>query len=309
MTEKIRIGTRLSELARVQSDHVAEVIKQRTGVSCEIIAIETRGDRVLDVPLPEIGGKGLFTQELEDMLLDGRVDIAVHSLKDLPADLPEGLCLGAITKREDPRDAVLSTTGQELEALPPGSRLGSGSVRRAAQIATMRTDLEILDLRGNVPTRVGKLDSGNYDAIVLATAGLRRLGMADRITHTLDVTRMIPAAGQGALGIECRDGDARVLAILNRSVDDTDASLACSAERIVQARLAGGCSAPVGVHVDVSNGCRALGFVGTPDGTRYLREMIDGDRSDALDIAERLADLLLAKGANDILESVRADER
>lgn len=304
-SDLIRIGSRRSRLARTQSDHVAAVIEASTGVRCEVVAIDTTGDKRRDVPLQAIGAKGLFTKELEEMLLDGRIDVAVHSLKDLPADLPEGLTLGAITRREDPRDALVSRDGLGLDALPRGARIATGSVRRAAQIAVLRPDLEIAPLRGNVTTRLAKLDQSTCDAIVLAGAGLRRLGLAERVTEYIDIARMVPAPGQGALGVECRADDERVGDVLARSVSDRRATLACRAERRLQRRLAGGCSAPVGIHVDLSDGCTATAFVGTPDGSRFLRESLDGTEAQAEQIADALADRLVAGGANDILESVR----
>ena len=304
MSDLIRIGSRRSKLARWQSDHVAKLLEERAGVRCEVIGIDTKGDRVLDVPLPAIGAKGLFTAELEEMLLDGRVDIAVHSLKDLPGELPDGLALGAISEREDPRDALVGKGDVTLETLPHGAKLGTGSVRRAAQVRAIRPDLELVDIRGNVPTRAGKVEEGIVDATLLAAAGLKRLEMADRISEIIGPDRLVPAPGQGALGIECRDGDTRVLDVIAHLNDD-NATIACGAERRIQNKLAGGCSAPVGIHATVGNEITITVFVGLPDGGRFLRESITGSPTDSLDLADALYDRIMSAGGGDILADAR----
>jgi len=304
MTDLIRIGSRRSKLARWQSDHVAKLLEERAGVRCEVVGIDTQGDRILDVPLPAIGAKGLFTAELEEMLVDGRVDIAVHSLKDLPGELPEGLELGAISEREDPHDALVGKGDVTLETLPAGARLGTGSVRRAAQVRAIRPDLDLVDIRGNVPTRVGKVDSGDVDATLLAAAGLKRLGMADRISEIISPDRLVPAPGQGALGIECRAGDTRVLDVI-AYLNDDNAAVACGAERRIQNRLAGGCSAPVGIHATVGDAITITVFVGMPDGGRFLRESITGPRADFLELADALHDRIIGAGGGEILRDAR----
>jgi len=304
MSDLIRIGSRRSKLARWQSDHVAKLLEERAGVRCEVVGIDTKGDRILDVPLPAIGAKGLFTAELEEMLLDGRVDIAVHSLKDLPGELPDGLTLGAISEREDPRDALVGKGDVTLETLPQGAKLGTGSVRRAAQVRAIRPDLELVDIRGNVPTRAGKVEEGVVDATLLAAAGLKRLEMADHISEIIDPDRLVPAPGQGALGIECREGDTRVLDIIAHLGDD-NATVACGAERRIQNQLAGGCSAPVGIHATVGDEITITVFVGMPDGGRFLRETITGPPADYLDLADALYDRIMSAGGGDILNDAR----
>jgi len=304
MSDLIRIGSRRSRLARWQSDHVAKLLEERAGVRCEVVGIDTKGDRVLDVPLPAIGAKGLFTAELEEMLLDGRVDIAVHSLKDLPGELPEGLALGAISEREDPHDALVGKGDVTLDTLPEGAKLGTGSVRRAAQVRAIRPDLELVDIRGNVPTRAGRVDEGVVDATLLAAAGLLRLKMADRISEIIPPDRIVPAPGQGALGIECRAGDSRVMDVIAH-VNDATAAIACGAERRIQNRLAGGCSAPVGIHASVGREITITVFVGLPDGSRFLRESITGAPADYLDLADALYDRVMSAGGGDILSDAR----
>jgi hydroxymethylbilane synthase len=247
MAESLRIGTRGSALALAQSGQIADAITARTGVPVELVRFTTRGDRIRDRPLPEVGGKGLFTAELEAALRDGRIDLAVHSLKDLPTDDPDGLVLGAIPERADPRDALV---GPSLDALAQGAVLGTGSLRRRVQISAMRPDLDIRDIRGNVGTRLRKRDEGQFDATILAMAGLVRLGIERPDVHALDVGRMIPAVGQGALGVQCRAGDARVLDLL-KQVDHEATRHCVTAERAFLARVGGGCNVPAGCHVVV----------------------------------------------------------
>ncbi len=307
MNDPLRIGSRRSRLAMTQSTHVRDLIRERTGVRCEIVGIDTRGDLDRTSPLPEVGGKGLFTRELEERLHAGDIDIAVHSLKDLPGELPEGLALGAITEREDPRDVLV---GARLDDLPPGARVGTGSVRRAAQIRALRPDLVTADIRGNVPTRLEKLERGEFDAIVLAAAGLRRLGLADRIHEAFDVSRLVPACGQGALGIECRDGDAEVLDVLARSVACEATTRCCRAERRIQAALAAGCNAPLGIHATLEDERMRIDvFVADATGERFLRESIEGDADRGDDLADALVERLLAAGANELLAEARRDGR
>ncbi len=309
MSEMIRIGSRRSDLALVQSRHVRDVIETRGGVSCEIVEMDTRGDRDRTSALPAIGGKGLFTKELEDRLLSGEIDIAVHSLKDLPGELPDGLTLGAVSEREDPRDALVCAT-DTLATLAPGARVGTGSVRRAAQLAAVRADVSPCPIRGNVPTRIRKLDEGDYDAIILAAAGLRRLGLAGRVAEVFEPDTFVPAPGQGALGIECRAGDARILDLLARTIAHEPTSVCCRAERVIQMRLAAGCSAPVGIHASLHGAAvRIIAFAAGATGTRMLKETIEGPRERALNLADDLADRLVESGVNELLESARREER
>jgi hydroxymethylbilane synthase len=305
MTRPIRIGSRKSRLALVQSEHIAGLLAAASGRPCEIVKIVTRGDVTLDRSLPEIGGKGLFTQELEEQLLDGTIDAAVHSLKDLPTEMPPGLTLGAVSKREDPRDVLASAAAVSFDDLPAGARVGTGSLRRRAQLLRRRDDLTFLDIRGNVPTRLEKLDRGDYDAIVLAAAGLNRLGLSARDTVPFDTDALVPAPGQGALGIECRAGDDDMLAIL-ASVHDPETAVACSIERRVLEMLEGGCNTPVGVHAQCHGDVvRVVAVVASPDASRYVRNQAEGRTRDWEPIADALVADLRAQGAGDIIESTR----
>ncbi|MFM7306649.1 MAG: hydroxymethylbilane synthase, partial [Actinomycetota bacterium] len=237
-----RIATRRSQLALWQAEHVAERLAA-AGARVELLPLSTQGDRILDVPLAKIGGKGLFVKELETALLEGRADLAVHSIKDVPMDLPEGLGIAAILVREDPRDAFVSVHHRSLAALPLGARVGTSSLRRQCQLRALRPDLRLLDLRGNVNTRLAKLDAGEYDAIVLAAAGLRRLGMADRISEVLEPLQMLPAVGQGAIGVEIRDDDTELRSFLATMHDEATARRVL-AERALNRALNGGCQVP-----------------------------------------------------------------
>jgi hydroxymethylbilane synthase len=305
MSEPIRIGSRKSRLALVQSEHVARLLEAASGRPCEIVKVVTRGDVTLDRSLPEIGGKGLFTQELEDRLLEGTIDLAVHSLKDLPTELPAGLALGAVSKREDPRDVLASNDGLAFDDLHAGARVGTGSLRRRAQLLRRRSDLTVLDIRGNVPTRLDKLDRGDYDAVVLAAAGLNRLGLGKRATMAFDTDVLVPAPGQGALGIECRAGDEGILSAL-QSVHDDDTAVACSTERCVLAMLEGGCNTPVGVHATVSaRSLRVVAVVAAPDASRFVKDDAEGDAAAWRSVAEDLVARLRDQGAGEIIESSR----
>ena len=263
----------------------------------EIVVIRTTGDRVQDRPLHEIGGKGLFTKEIEEALLDGRADLAVHSLKDLPTELPEGLVLAAVPEREDPRDAVV---GRKLADLSLGARVGTSSLRRAAQLRQLRPDLQVESVRGNLDTRLRKLDEGQYDAILLAAAGLKRLGWGDRIAEILPAEQMCPAVGQGALAIETRAGfDGAAL------LDHAETHIAVMAERGVLGALGGGCQVPIGAYATVSLGrVRVLAIVAAPDGSEVVRAEGEGAAAQAAEIGARVAAELLERGARKILEAV-----
>ena len=266
----------------------------------------TQGDKVLDSPLAKIGGKGLFVKELEEGLLGGHADLAVHSMKDVPVELPEGLHLPVICEREDPRDAFVSRSYTSLDALPHGAKMGTSSLRRQCQLKALRPDLEILTLRGNVNTRLAKLDAGDFDAVILAAAGLLRLGFGDRITAYLDTATSLPAIGQGAVGIECRRDDPRVnglIAALNHRPTQTRVG----AERAMNHRLQGGCQVPIAGHAVLEDGTLHLrGLVGYPDGSRVIRSEIRGNPDDATALGIALADDLLARGAGVILKTVYA---
>jgi hydroxymethylbilane synthase len=293
------IGSRGSQLALWQANWVCgqlEVI----GRPCRIEIIRTTGDRITDAPLAKVGTKGLFTKEIEEALLAGRIDLAVHSLKDLPTQLPAGLCLAAIPPREDARDALV---GRRFADLAAGARVGTSSLRRVAQLRAARPDLVIESVRGNLDTRLRKLGEGQYDALVVAAAGLRRLGWQDRIAEILPEELMCSAVGQGALAVETREGDeaAEVCARL----DDAPTRAAVEAERAVLESLGGGCQVPIGAYGQVSDGqLRMLGVVASPDGRRIVRRETSGPASDAVRLGHELASELLAGGGREILEEV-----
>ncbi len=306
----LRIGTRASRLALWQAEHVAARLRAaHPGIAVERVEIVTAGDRVLDQALSRIGDKGLFTHELEDALRAGRIDLAVHSLKDLPTTLPADLGLGAVVEREDPRDALVSRGGRRLDELPAGARIGTSSLRRRSQLLAQRPDLVVLDLRGNVPTRLDKLARGEADATVLARAGLLRLGLDGRIAEVLAPDVMLPAVGQGALGVEVRREDERVARLL-ASLDHAATRIATAAERALLARLEGGCQVPVGALGEIAGGrLRLRGLVADVDGSRVVREEIEGAAGDATAAARlgtALAERLLEAGAGPILARIRA---
>ena len=290
------IASRGSQLALWQARWVAAQLTA-AGHPCRIEIIKTTGDKITDVPLAKVGTKGLFTKEIEEALLDGRAHLAVHSLKDLPTELPEGLVLAAVPEREDPRDAVV---GKKLADLPEGARVGTSSLRRAAQLRQLRPGLQVESVRGNLDTRLRKLDEGQYDAILLAAAGLKRLGWGDRIAEILPPEQMCPAVGQGALAIETCAGFEGV-AMLDH--DDTHAAV--MAERAVLGALGGGCQVPIGAYATVSGGrIHVLAIVAAPDGTKVIRAEAEGASAEAAQIGARLAADLLQRGARQILEAV-----
>ena len=293
----IVIGSRGSQLALWQARHIASCL-QKLGVETRLEIIKTTGDKITDVPLAQVGGKGLFTKEIEEALLAGAIDLAVHSLKDMPTGLPAGLTLAAIPEREDPRDALI---GKPLAELSAGSRVGTSSLRRAAQLHALGRGLVTENLRGNVDTRLRKLDEGHYDAIVLAAAGLRRLGWGERIRQLIDVEVMCPAAGQGALAIETRD-DGGAGHEIARKLDHAETNAAVTAERSLLATLEGGCQVPIGAHAKFDGGVlHLLAVVASPDGTRVMRDRAEG--RDALALGRELGERMLASGARDILGS------
>lgn len=301
----IRIATRKSDLAMWQALYVqAKLLEHHPELEVELLPMSTQGDRILDTPLAKIGGKGLFIKELEIAMQNGEADIAVHSMKDVPIAFPDGFGLHAICERENPFDAFVSNTYASLEDLPFGAVVGTSSLRRQCQLRAFRSDLVIKDLRGNVNTRLAKLDDDQYDAIILASAGLIRLGMRDRIKQELHADISLPAVGQGAVGIECRNDDAELielLAALNHSATATRVS----AERAMNAKLEGGCQVPIGSYAVLNGNLLLLrGLVGTTDGKTMLKSQIEGPLIDAVKIGEAVANDLLAKGAKTILDAL-----
>ncbi|WP_218954779.1 hydroxymethylbilane synthase [Acinetobacter sp. YH12085] len=301
----LKIATRQSPLALWQAEHIrARLEALHANLKVELVTFVTQGDKILDTPLAKIGGKGLFVKELEAALLDGRADLAVHSMKDVPMALPEGLSLAVICEREDPLDAFVSNTYNSFDELPQGAKVGTSSLRRKCQILKQRPDLEIIDLRGNVGTRLSKLDAGNYDAIILASAGLKRLGLAERIRHTLEPVVSLPAVGQGALGLECRSQDQAVLdLILPLMHAETNACV--RAERAFNAYLEGGCQVPIAGYATLENGQIHLeGRVGSVDGQTLLKAQQVGLPEQAEQLGVKLAQDLLAQGAGEILKAL-----
>lgn len=307
MSNIIRIATRKSPLAMWQAEHVSALLtKLHPGLEIQIVGMTTKGDKILDAPLAKVGGKGLFVKELEQGMLEGVADIAVHSMKDVPVEFPEGLHLAVIMDREDPRDAFVSNRFEGLDDLPQGACVGTSSLRRQCQLADRRPDLRIEPLRGNVNTRLAKLDAGEYDAIILAAAGLMRLGFESRIRSRITPEDSLPAIGQGAIGIECRSEDPRTNALI-APLHHRDTADRVLAERAMNARLHGGCQVPIAGHALIEGDHRLVlkGLVGTPDGSRILRAESEGPREDWEAIGTRVADALLAQGAGEILSALQ----
>lgn len=308
MSRTLRIATRQSLLALWQAEYVkARLESLHADLSVELVTMVTKGDKILDTPLAKIGGKGLFVKELESAMLEGRADIAVHSMKDVPMEFPEGLGLAVICERENPTDAFVSNTYAHLENLPAGAVVGTSSLRREVQLRERRPDLVIKSLRGNVQTRLGKLDAGEYDAIILASAGLIRLNLDERIRYRIPAEESLPAGGQGAVGIECRIDDSETLALL-APLNHEPTAIRVLAERALNRRLEGGCQVPIGCYAELQGDQVWLrGLVGRPDGTKVLRDEITGPASDAEALGIQLADRLLAAGADTILAEVYAE--
>lgn len=308
MSRTLRIATRQSLLALWQAEYVkARLESLHADLSVELVTMVTKGDKILDTPLAKIGGKGLFVKELESAMLEGRADIAVHSMKDVPMEFPEGLGLAVICERENPTDAFVSNTYAHLENLPAGAVVGTSSLRREVQLRERRPDLVIKSLRGNVQTRLGKLDAGEYDAIILASAGLIRLNLDERIRYRIPAEESLPAGGQGAVGIECRMDDSETLALL-APLNHEPTATRVLAERALNRRLEGGCQVPIGCYAELQGDQVWLrGLVGRPDGTKVLRDEITGPASDAEALGIQLADRLLAAGADTILAEVYAE--
>ncbi len=305
MSREIRIATRKSALALWQAEYVkARLEASHPGLKVSLVPMVSRGDKLLDAPLAKIGGKGLFVKELETALLENEADIAVHSMKDVPMEFPEGLGLYCICEREDPRDAFVSNRFDSLDALPPGSVVGTSSLRRQAQLLARRPDLKIQFLRGNVNTRLAKLDAGEYDAIILAAAGLIRLGFGERIRSSIGVDESLPAGGQGAVGIECRTGDSEVHALL-ACLNHAPTATRVVAERALNKRLNGGCQVPIACYAVLEGGQLWLrGLVGQPDGTLLLRAEGRAPAAEAEALGVQVAEELLDQGAEQILKAV-----
>ena len=302
MKKILRIATRKSALALWQANHVKDLLHEaHPEIEIELVKIVTEGDRILDRPLAEIGGKGLFLKELERAMLDGEADLAVHSMKDVPASMAEGLVLDAVLPRANPYDALVSRDGKSLADLPAGSRIGTSSLRRKSQLLALRPDLDVADLRGNVDTRLRKLDAGQYDAIILACAGLQRLGLGERITETLQPPDWLPASTQGIIGLQCREDDRETRALIE-ALADADTMVIASAERAVARVLQATCQVPLAVHAVLDNGNLSLrSVVGTIDGRRSIRAAGEARAGDAVALGERVAADLLKNGAGKII--------
>jgi hydroxymethylbilane synthase len=308
VTAALRIATRKSQLAMWQAEHVATLLRAaHPGLQIEMVPLVTQGDRIQDRSLAAIGGKGLFIKELEVAMEEMRADIAVHSMKDVPADLPDGLTIAAVLKRADPRDALVTASGiASLEDLPRGAVVGTSSLRRQAQLYALRPDLRIEAMRGNVDTRIRKLDAGGMDAIVLACAGLVRLGLEARITARLDPAVCLPAVTQGVIGIECRRSDARTLEWL-RALEDPATRTVMEAERAFAAHLGGSCQSPIAAYAELdARGITLRGLVAEPDGSRLLRDTESGDAERPAALGLQLAQRMLTAGAGPLLERLRA---
>jgi hydroxymethylbilane synthase len=304
--KKIRIATRGSPLALWQAEHVAARLQElHPGVEVSLLTMKTRGDKLLDAPLAKVGGKGLFVKELEIGLLDGRADLAVHSLKDVPVHFPDGLELALVMEREDPRDAFVSNQHASLAAMPAGTLVGTSSLRRQTQIRERYPDLRVDWLRGNVNSRLAKLDAGDYDAIILAASGLQRLGFSDRIRAAIPPEECLPAIGQGVLGIEIRSDDEELRRLI-APLAHADTTLRVTAERALNETLNGGCQVPIAGYAELDGDQLHLrGLVGEPDGSRILRAEVRGHSKQAHELGVELAQQLLAQGADSILDALR----
>ena len=305
----IKIGTRGSQLALWQANWVRDrLLEKQAGLQVDIIVIKTKGDKILDVPLAKIGGKGLFVKEIEEALFNQTIDLAVHSLKDMPGKLPEGLCIGAVPLRENPCDAFISRDNIDLYQLPAGARLGTSSLRRSSQLLHLRPDIEIVPLRGNIDTRLNKLDNGEMEAIILAAAGLTRLGLAHRISQYLDQETILPAVAQGALCLETRTDDQLVGSLVS-SLNHRDSEIAITAERAFLQRLDGGCQVPIAAHAQIKNQEIVMdGLVAALDGKKIIKKSITGPVAQAAELGRELAEKLLTDGADQILETLLKSE-
>ena len=308
MGKKIKIGTRGSKLALWQAGWVQSALyKKDPLLSVEIKVIKTKGDKILDVPLAMVGGKGLFVKEIEEALLDGRIDLAVHSMKDMPAEIPDGLCIGAIPQREVSQDVLISQNGLYFLELANGAGIGTSSLRRSAQLLHARPDITILPLRGNLDTRLKKLESGDMDAIIVAAAGVKRLGFEHKITEYLDENIMLPAVGQGALCIETREKDTDISQVVD-SLNHRETRSVVLGERAFLCRLEGGCQIPIAAHGKIENNIFTLtGLVATVDGTTIIKDTMSGLEEDSERLGIKLAESLLSMGAKKILEDLKSN--
>lgn len=306
---KIIIGSRGSKLALYQSNLVKGLLEQaEPGLTCEVHIIHTKGDKILDVALSKIGDKGLFTKELERALLDGEVDLCVHSTKDMPTALPEGLAIMGMPKRANAQDAIISgTPGLTVDSLPQGARVATGSLRRVAQLLRCRPDIEACEIRGNVDSRVKRVLDGEFDAGILAAAGVERLGLQDAVSGNIPTDVLIPAAGQGAIAIEARQNDAEIAALLEK-ITDRDTLRAVTAERFVLGALEGGCQVPMGIHAEIDGDVMDLcAFVASLDGTKYVEARAKGDANDPKGLGQVVVDDLVGKGARQILDEIMGE--
>lgn len=306
---KIIIGSRGSKLALYQSNLVKSLLEQaEPGLTCEVRIIHTKGDKILDVALSKIGDKGLFTKELERALLDDEVDLCVHSTKDMPTALPEGLAIMGMPKRANAQDAIISSTpGLTVDSLPQGARVATGSLRRVAQLLRRRPDIEACEIRGNVDSRVKRVLDGEFDAGILAAAGVERLGLQDAVSGNIPTGVLIPAAGQGAIAIEARQNDAEIAALLEK-ITDRDTLLAVTAERFVLGALEGGCQVPMGIHAEIDGGIMDLyAFVASLDGAKYVEARAKGDANDPKGLGQVVVDDLVGKGARQILDEIMGE--
>lgn len=306
---KIIIGSRGSKLALYQSNLVKGLLEQvEPGLTCEVRIIHTKGDKILDVALSKIGDKGLFTKELERALLDSEVDLCVHSTKDMPTALPEGLAIMGMPKRANAQDAIISSTpGLTVDSLPQGARVATGSLRRVAQLLRRRPDIEACEIRGNVDSRVKRVLDGEFDAGILAAAGVERLGLQDAVSGNIPTGVLIPAAGQGAIAIEARQNDAEIAALLEK-ITDRDTLRAVTAERFVLGALEGGCQVPMGIHAEIEGDVMDLcAFVASLDGTKYVEARAKGDANDPKALGQTVVDDLVGKGARQILDEIMGE--
>lgn len=308
MAGSIKIGTRGSKLALWQANWVKAALQSQNPLfSFELVIIKTKGDKILDVPLAKVGGKGLFVKEIEEGLLKGHIDLAVHSMKDMPGDIPQGLCVGAIPEREDPRDVIITREGGLFSELKHGATVGTSSLRRSAQLLHARSDLIIKSLRGNLDTRLKKLESENLDAIILAAAGVKRLGLENRITEYLDENVVLPAVGQGALCIEIRENDSKMASLVG-SIEHTGTRKIVLGERAFLNRLEGGCQVPLAAYGKIEKGMFDLcGLVATIDGINVIKETLSGPEDDSENIGVKLAERMIAKGAKKIIDNLKVD--
>lgn len=306
MDKTLKIGTRGSKLALWQANWVKSALEAKdSSLSIELAIIKTKGDKILDVPLAKVGGKGLFVKEIEDALLNEKIDLAVHSMKDMPAEIPKGLCIGAIPEREIPQDVLISKNKKRLLKLEPGAKIGTSSLRRTAQLLHARPDLEILPLRGNLDTRLRKLETENLDAIILAAAGVKRLGLESRITEYLDENIMLPAVGQGALCIEVRQNDPWVGPITD-ALEHPQTRSVIMGERAFLNRLEGGCQVPIAAHGKIENNILTLcGLVASVDGATIMKDIFSGPETSSESIGIELAERLISMGAEEIIETLK----